>query len=51
MPLQIANFTVLESEAATQIPDFLTHLPPATSITLVEIDLKEHVHEKTLKSF
>jgi hypothetical protein len=33
------------------MPEFLGHLPPATSALLVEIDMKEFVQEKTLKSF
>ena len=51
LPLQITDFRVLETERPQSFPENLWHLPPATNISLVEIDMKSLVHESTLKSF
>ena len=51
LPLQLRGFEVLEVEMAKLVPDFLGHLPPATVITLVEINMAGLVHEKTHKSY
>lgn len=52
LPLQIEEYTVLETETApAEWPDFLSHLPPATAPTLVEISMEGLVHDKTLRAF
>jgi len=51
LPLLITNFTVLETEIATYFPDFLGHLPAASSPSFIEISMQGLVSDKTLKSF